>query len=272
MLRQENKEKKIKDDVINNLEKVYDALNDTIKGFKRGYIYMNRPREIAEKSEEDKKSKPKILVKELKKDVDDLSRQINVYDSGKKVEMIKRLAWKKILNDIINKIIIIDEDIIARCKPSVNEYNRIVYYKTAKKDTNQKYIYINYVKEAKDLIFKKDIPELRLNKQEPLGSKGKQKSSSSNSEKSKEVDLSWIYGTKKELEDLKEKVGKAKMIKYKDQQGKNKRNINPKNLSEFLEYILSGEINEDNAENNFDHIFFSIIMIYTRHRYLIKTK
>ena len=44
------------------------------------------------------------------------------------------------------------------------------------------------------------------------------------------------------------------MIKYVDTQKKPIKNINRKSLSKFLDYVLNGEINENNAKNNFDHI------------------
>ena len=50
-----NERKQIKKEVINNVERVYSALDDKIKGFKKGYIFMNTPQEIVEESEEVKK-------------------------------------------------------------------------------------------------------------------------------------------------------------------------------------------------------------------------
>ena len=42
--RQIRKERKqIKLDVIKNVERVYNSLDDIIKGFKKGYIFMNTP-------------------------------------------------------------------------------------------------------------------------------------------------------------------------------------------------------------------------------------
>ena len=44
------------------------------------------------------------------------------------------------------------------------------------------------------------------------------------------------------------------MIKYKDAQGKSTRNVNPENLSEFIEYTLNGEFTDKKgAKDNFKH-------------------
>ena len=72
--------KQVKENVITNVGRVCDALSDIIKSFKRGYIFMNRPKEIVEESEKDKKTK--TTIKELQKDVNDLPKQIKVYNGG----------------------------------------------------------------------------------------------------------------------------------------------------------------------------------------------
>ena len=110
--------------------------------------------------------------------------QISALGGGKTQERIGRSKLKKFLGDIISKNITKEKDIIDKFKPSVDEYNETVDYKTTREKTQQKN-YMDYVKKAKELIFEgKDIPELKLN--EPSESKDKQKTEEPSGSKDKQ--------------------------------------------------------------------------------------
>ena len=177
---------------------------------------MNRPREPVEEFKKDKKSEPNefmIEITELKKYVDDLSTQINAYNNGKKVEIIKTSTLKNFIKDIVDKKISTEEDILNGLEPFMKEHNRIIKYNTIKKEPNQKKC-TKYIKKLYDLISKE--PLRSKDKQEPSGSKD---ISDFDTDETKEVDLDWIYGTKKQLEGLMKKFDKVNMIKYKDTKG-----------------------------------------------------
>ena len=49
-----------KEEVLKNVERVYESLEDIIKEFKTGYIFMNKPLKIVEESEKPKETKTSL--------------------------------------------------------------------------------------------------------------------------------------------------------------------------------------------------------------------
>ena len=79
------------------------------------------------------------------------------------------------------------------------------------------------------------------------------------------MNLDWINGTKEQLENLKNKTGKIGFVQF-NKKGKQEfdRRINAENLEIFLEDILNGEINENNAKDMF------LEYIEDDHNYILK--